>query len=106
MKEMAKHVPSSAAVVARALLILAEWPEFAALDLFPIRAVMNLPIVLDGKNLLDPDKVRAAGLQYHGVGCCPDAGRPTMRTEEPVWMATISGRESRVLTPEWCWSLR
>jgi UDPglucose 6-dehydrogenase len=81
----------AACVGADALLILAEWPEFAALDLGQIRAVMNLPIVLDGKNLLDPDKVRAAGLQYYGVGCCPGAGGPPMRTGDPAWMATISG---------------
>jgi UDPglucose 6-dehydrogenase len=80
----------AACVGVDALLILAEWPEFAALDLCQIRAVMNLPIVLDGKNLLDPDKVRAAGLQYYGVGCCPGAGRPPMRTGDPAWMATIS----------------
>jgi UDPglucose 6-dehydrogenase len=80
----------AACVGADALLILAEWPEFAALDLCQIRAVMNLPIVLDGKNLLDPDKVRAAGLQYYGVGCCPGAGRPPMQTGDPAWMATIS----------------
>jgi UDPglucose 6-dehydrogenase len=79
----------AACVGADALLILAEWPEFLALDLCQIRAVMNLPIVLDGKNLLDPVKVTAAGLQYYGVGCCPGAGQPPMRTEDLTWMATI-----------------
>jgi len=80
----------AACVGADALLILAEWPEFLALDLCQIRSVMNLPIVLDGKNLLDPVKVTAAGLQYYGVGCCPGAARRPMQREDPTWMQTIS----------------
>jgi UDPglucose 6-dehydrogenase len=82
--------PYDACAGADAMLILAEWPEFLTLDLCQIRAVMNLPIVLDGKNLLDPVKVTAAGLQYYSVGCCPGAGLPPMRTEDPTWRATIS----------------
>lgn len=65
---------------ADALLILAEWPDFAELDLARIRGLLNLPIVLDGKNLLDPIKVRKAGLHYHGVGCCPDSAKPALLT--------------------------
>jgi UDPglucose 6-dehydrogenase len=63
---------------ADALLILADWPEFAELDLARIRGLLSLPIVLDGKNLLDPVMVRKAGLQYLGVGCCPDAATPAL----------------------------
>jgi UDPglucose 6-dehydrogenase len=53
---------------ADALLILTEWPEFARLDWQRVRGLLNLPIVLDGKNLLEPTAVRAAGLRYFGVG--------------------------------------
>jgi len=53
---------------ADALLVLTEWPEFAALDWQMVSRLLNLPIVLDGKNLLDPARVRAAGMQYFGVG--------------------------------------
>jgi hypothetical protein len=74
------------------LLILAEWPEFAELDLRLIRGMLSLPIVLDGKNLLDPVRVREAGLQYYGVGCCPDVGRTPMRTEDSAWIATMPGK--------------
>jgi UDPglucose 6-dehydrogenase len=82
----------AACVGADALLILAEWPEFAELDLRRIRGMLNLPIVLDGKNLLDPVRVREAGLQYYGVGCCPDVGRTPMRTEDSAWTATMPGK--------------
>lgn len=61
---------------ADALLILTEWPEFAVLDLQRVRGLLKLPIVLDGKNLLDPDAVRSAGLHYFGVGCCSNAATP------------------------------
>lgn len=74
---------------ADALLILAEWPEFAELDLRLIRGMLSLPIVLDGKNLLDPVRVREAGLQYYGVGCCPDAGQTPMRAEDSAWIPTM-----------------
>ena len=58
---------------ADALLLLTEWPEFKRLDWTRIRELLNLPIVLDGKNLLDPAVVRAAGLRYFGVGSVPEA---------------------------------
>lgn len=60
----------AACLNADAVLVLTEWPEFADLDLARVRKLLKLPIVLDGKNLLDPNKVKAAGLHYFGVGCC------------------------------------
>ena len=57
---------------ADALLILTEWPEFAQLEWAEVKRRMRLPIVLDGKNLLDPVAVRAAGLRYLGVGSASD----------------------------------
>ncbi len=57
---------------ADALLILTEWPEFARLDWAEVKCKLRLPIVLDGKNLLDPVAVRAAGLRYLGVGAASE----------------------------------
>ncbi len=56
---------------ADALLVLTEWPEFALLDWHRVRRLLRLPIVLDGKSLLQPETVRAAGLHYFGVGVAP-----------------------------------
>lgn len=53
---------------ADALLILTEWAEFADLDLLHIRGLLKHPIVIDGKNLLQPEKVHAAGLNYFCIG--------------------------------------
>jgi UDPglucose 6-dehydrogenase len=57
-----------ACVGADAVLVLAEWKEFAALDLSRICALLKLPILIDGKNVLEPAAVRRAGLHYYGVG--------------------------------------
>lgn len=64
-----------------ALLVLTEWPEFAELDWRRVRGLLKLPIVLDGKNLLDPDMIRAAGMHYFGVGTSPEPlYMPQLRT--------------------------
>jgi UDPglucose 6-dehydrogenase len=53
---------------ADALLILTEWEEFAALDLKRLRAELKYPIVIDGRNLYDPDVMAANGFTYYSVG--------------------------------------
>lgn len=53
---------------ADALLILTEWPEYALAAPEKIRAAMAGDLVVDARNLLDPDRVAAAGLRYVGVG--------------------------------------
>src|SRR5437763_9051278 len=51
-----------------ALLILTEWEEFAALDLDRLRKELKYPIVIDGRNLYDPDVMAAQGFTYYSVG--------------------------------------
>jgi UDPglucose 6-dehydrogenase len=53
---------------ADALLILTEWEEFAALDLKRLRAELKYPIVIDGRNLYDPEVMAASGFTYYSVG--------------------------------------
>jgi UDPglucose 6-dehydrogenase len=53
---------------ADALLILTEWEEFGALDLKRIRAMLRYPIVIDGRNLYDPEIMAANGFTYYSVG--------------------------------------
>ena len=53
---------------AHAVLILTEWDEFKNLDLVHLREMMELPVLLDGRNILDPDAVREAGLEYLCLG--------------------------------------
>ncbi len=57
-----------AAHQADALLILTEWEEFANLDLNRLRRELKYPIVIDGRNLYDPDVMAAQGFTYYSVG--------------------------------------
>ena len=50
------------------LLIVTEWNEFRQLDLEKIKKLMQTPIILDGRNIYDPEKVKKLGFQYLGVG--------------------------------------
>ena len=53
---------------ADAAVIVTEWPELEALVSNELREAMRTPLVVDGRNLLDPEAVRAAGFQYEGIG--------------------------------------
>ena len=53
---------------ADALLILTEWKDFIDLDLERVRDLLKHPIVIDGKNLLCPERVRESGLSYFCIG--------------------------------------
>ena len=50
------------------LVILTEWPEFTSLDLERTKALLSGSTIVDTRNLLNPQTVRAAGLTYDGVG--------------------------------------
>ena len=68
-----------AASGADALLILTEWEEFAALDLKRLNSKLRYPIVIDGRNLYDPEMMAAQGFSYYSVGRAPASpeGLPT-----------------------------
>lgn len=51
-----------------ALLILTEWEEFANLDLSRLRQELRYPIVIDGRNLYDPEVMSAQGFTYYSIG--------------------------------------
>ncbi len=53
---------------AEALMIVTEWESFRHLDWSRIASLMQRPLVLDGRNLLDRDQMRSLGFEYHGVG--------------------------------------
>ena len=50
------------------VVVLTEWPEFAALNLDKLVDSMKGDAIVDTRNLLDPVTVKAAGLRYDGVG--------------------------------------
>ncbi|MEQ1917822.1 MAG: UDP-glucose/GDP-mannose dehydrogenase family protein [Elusimicrobiota bacterium] len=51
-----------------ALAIVTEWPEFKDLDLRRAKKLMRTAVLLDGRNIFDPEKARALGFDYAGVG--------------------------------------
>jgi UDPglucose 6-dehydrogenase len=60
--------PASALAGADAAILVTEWPEFRELDWPEIAKAMANPLVVDGRNYLDPATLRAAGLAYEGIG--------------------------------------
>jgi UDPglucose 6-dehydrogenase len=68
--------PYDAASGAQCLIVCTAWGEFRSLDLGKLKAVMAQPVVVDGRNLLDPEAVRAAGFRYHPTGRRPLAPDP------------------------------
>ena len=53
---------------ADAVVLVTEWPQFRELDWAQVAARMRGTTVIDGRNALDPETVRAAGLVYEGIG--------------------------------------
>jgi UDPglucose 6-dehydrogenase len=51
-----------------ALVIATEWPQFAQVDFARARKVMRTPILLDGRNLLDPARMEELGFIYKSIG--------------------------------------
>jgi UDPglucose 6-dehydrogenase len=60
--------PYDAVKEANALLLVTEWDEFRSLDLNKVRNLMANPILIDGRNVFDPDKVRRLGFEYYSIG--------------------------------------
>src|SRR5213076_2390065 len=53
---------------ADAAVIVTEWPELRDLASTDVRDAMARPLIVDGRNLLDPDATRAVGFAYEGIG--------------------------------------
>jgi UDPglucose 6-dehydrogenase len=60
--------PYAAAAGADAVLLCTPWPDYAAVDFARVAEVMRGDLLLDGRNMLAPDAVTAAGLRYEGIG--------------------------------------
>jgi UDPglucose 6-dehydrogenase len=53
---------------ADALIVVTEWNEFKNLDLERIRTSMRQAVVLDGRNIYQPEQMRRLGFNYQGIG--------------------------------------
>ncbi len=50
------------------LIIMTEWNEFKEIDLARVKDEMANPIIIDGRNVYDPAKMKELGFVYHGIG--------------------------------------
>lgn len=60
--------PYEVASGADALVVATEWKEFTSLDLTRVKSLMRRPLMLDGRNLFDRQKMKAMGFEYLGIG--------------------------------------
>jgi UDPglucose 6-dehydrogenase len=61
---------------ADAAVLVTEWREFAELDWTEVGKRMAQPLIVDGRNFLDPEALRAAGFDYEGIGKAQPAPAP------------------------------
>jgi len=63
--------PYEAAGGADAVALVTEWNEFKFLNLERLRGVMRRPVVFDGRNLWEPERMRRLGFEYYSIGRKP-----------------------------------
>ena len=50
------------------LALVTEWKQFWSIDFDELKRKMRVPVVFDGRNIWNPEKVKAAGFDYYGIG--------------------------------------
>ena len=80
--------PYDAAEGAHALVIVTEWEQFRALDLARLKKVMAAPVLVDLKNVYQPEELTRAGFRFEGIG------RPDIRAQGHL--ATLADRQIEV----------
>lgn len=53
------------------LLVITEWDEFKDVELDKMKKLMTLPIIVDGRNIFDPEIMEYNGFEYYGIGRVP-----------------------------------
>ena len=63
--------PYEAAEGAHAAVLVTEWNEFRYLNLERLRGLLKRPVIFDGRNLWEPERMRRLGFEYYSVGRKP-----------------------------------
>ena len=50
------------------LVILTEWNEFKELDMKKVKKLLKQPVIVDGRNIYDPEAMKALGFRYFSIG--------------------------------------
>ncbi len=68
--------PYGAIEGADGLFIVTEWNEFRRPDFDRVKNLMRMPVIFDGRNIFDPQKMRERGFVYTGIGRASQGGDP------------------------------
>ncbi len=68
--------PLEALAGADAVVLVTEWQEFSRLDWRAAASVMARPLLIDGRNFIDPEVAAQAGFVYEGIGLGDEAPAP------------------------------
>ena len=49
-------------------MILTDWPDLREVDLAELKEVMNVPVIVDGRNMFDPHEMADSGFTYRCIG--------------------------------------
>jgi UDPglucose 6-dehydrogenase len=60
--------PYSLAQDCDALVVITEWNEFKQLDLNRVKELMKQPVIMDGRNIYEPEKTIKMGFRYRSLG--------------------------------------
>src|SRR5438874_1785038 len=71
-----------------AAVIVTEWDELRGLASAEVRDAMARPLIIDGRNLLDPEETRRAGFAYEGIGRQSSGFEALPETAEPEQQVT------------------
>ena len=86
--EMASD-PYSMAEGCDALLVITEWNEFKHLDLERIHDLMKQPVLFDGRNIYEPEKMRDLDFKYRGFGRGYNSHLVNDKQEQDVVVAPV-----------------
>jgi UDPglucose 6-dehydrogenase len=50
------------------VIVVTEWNEFKQLDLDQLKSLLKKPVIVDGRNVYDPERMKAMGFAYRGIG--------------------------------------
>jgi UDPglucose 6-dehydrogenase len=60
--------PLSATNGSDAMIVVTEWREFRSPDFAELRSRLRRPVIIDGRNLYDPEQMAELGFDYTGIG--------------------------------------
>jgi UDPglucose 6-dehydrogenase len=84
------HDPYECLGEADAAAIVTEWPEYLRLDWNQARQVMRHPVLVDGRNCLDPGGIAQLGFRYHAVGRPPVHADHSVDQPETIELAQVA----------------